>query len=106
MNNICFGIAGCGMIADWHAQSILHVDGAELVGASSRNPKSRDAFCLKYGVKPYESYEHMLKDPSVDAICICTPSGQHADMAVMAAQAGKHIVVETHGHYVRDVNRS
>ncbi|HBN85686.1 MAG TPA: oxidoreductase [Clostridiales bacterium] len=94
MNTIRFGIAGCGMIADWHAQSILHVEGAELVGASSRNPKSRDAFCLKYGIKPFESYEAMLKDPSVDAICICTPSGLHASMAVQAAQAGKHIVVE------------
>jgi UDP-N-acetyl-2-amino-2-deoxyglucuronate dehydrogenase len=93
MSNVRFGIVGCGLIADWHAQSILNV-GARLVGASSRSPKSRDSFCSKYNIKSYDSYEDMLKDPAIDAVCICTPSGLHADMAVQAAEAGKYIVVE------------
>jgi predicted dehydrogenase len=36
----------------------------------------------------------MLADPEIDAVCICTPSGMHADMAVDAAKAGKHVMSE------------
>jgi UDP-N-acetyl-2-amino-2-deoxyglucuronate dehydrogenase len=36
----------------------------------------------------------MLADPDIDAVCIRPPSGLHADQAVKAARAGKHIVVE------------
>ena len=94
MSDIRFGIAGCGMIAKWHAQAVSHVKGAVLYGASSRSEDSRDAFCKKYNIKPYVSYNDMLKDDCIDAICICTPSGQHASMAIAAAEAGKNIVVE------------
>jgi len=37
----------------------------------------------------------MLADPAVDIVTICTPSGAHKDPAVAAANAGKHVVVET-----------
>jgi predicted dehydrogenase len=36
----------------------------------------------------------MLRDPDIDAVCVCTPSGMHADHAVAALRAGKHAVVE------------
>ena len=36
----------------------------------------------------------MLSDPTVDAISICTPSGMHADQAVAALEAGKHVLCE------------
>lgn len=36
----------------------------------------------------------LLAHPEVDALCLATPSGQHAEQAVAAAQAGKHVLVE------------
>lgn len=36
----------------------------------------------------------LLADKAVDVVCICTPSGYHADVVKQAAEAGKHIVVE------------
>src|SRR5207248_2785947 len=33
-------------------------------------------------------------DPDIDVVSICTPSGMHADMAVQALRAGKHVIVE------------
>jgi predicted dehydrogenase len=40
------------------------------------------------------SLEELLASPEVRAVTICTPSGSHAELAVRAAQAGKHVVVE------------
>jgi predicted dehydrogenase len=44
--------------------------------------------------KTYTHYEDALADTSVDAVSICTPHALHCPMAVQAAQAGKHILVE------------
>jgi predicted dehydrogenase len=44
--------------------------------------------------RAYESYEALLGDGDVDVVCVCTPSGMHADNAVAALDAGKHVIVE------------
>jgi len=46
------------------------------------------------GVKGYPRYEELLADPDVDLIDICSPTHLHADMAVAALRAGKHVLVE------------
>lgn len=91
---INFGIIGCGMIANWHAGAIKAVEGAELAGFTDINLEGSNSFADKYGVKAYESLECMLSDKNIDAVCICTPSGLHAPQAIMAAEAGKHVIVE------------
>ena len=35
-----------------------------------------------------------MRDKDIDAVCICTPSGQHAKQTIRAARAGKHVLVE------------
>lgn len=45
-------------------------------------------------LKIYTNYQAVLDDPNVDAISICTPHYLHCPMAVEAATAGKHILVE------------
>jgi UDP-N-acetyl-2-amino-2-deoxyglucuronate dehydrogenase len=42
----------------------------------------------------YTDYEAVLADPKIDAVSICTPHNSHCPMAVQAAQAGKHVLVE------------
>jgi predicted dehydrogenase len=56
-------------------------------------PKALEA---AYGIplKPFASYEEMLADPAVDVIDICTPHPLHAEQAIAAAQAGKHLIIE------------
>lgn len=44
--------------------------------------------------KIYTDYREMLKDPALDVVSICTPSGMHGEMAIEAARAGKHILCE------------
>lgn len=95
MSTIRFAILGVGMIADYHRQAIeANADvGAELVSVGHYDPDRFDALSARFGV-PCVSEADLLAAPDVDVICLCTPSGQHADQAVAAARAGKHVLVE------------
>jgi len=94
MEQVRFGILGCGVVANYHAQAIADTEGAELVCACGRTPESTERFCKAQGIRPMGSYEEMLASPEVDAVCICTPSGLHAEEAIAALTAGKHLVIE------------
>ena len=89
-----FGIVGCGMIADFHVQALRSIADAHLIGVADVNFAGAKRFAEKHGVLAYKNYEDMLKDEAVDAVCICTPSGYHAELAKAALLAGKHVAVE------------
>ncbi len=93
--SIRFGILGAGMVAEYHRQAIEHLaaEGAQLACVAYRDPRRFDEVSSRFGV-PCVDEDALLTDPSVDAICICTPSGQHAAQTLAAARAGKHVLVE------------
>ena len=82
-----FGILGCGMIADFHAQAIKSLDNATLIGATDAVTDLAVSFADKYGIRAYKTFEDMLEDEQIDAVCICTPSGFHAENALAALKA-------------------
>ena len=89
-----FGILGCGVVADYHARAIDSLENAELWGVADNNTSKAISFAEKYGVKAYSDFASMLADADIDAVCICTPSGMHAQNALEALAAKKHVVVE------------
>lgn len=89
-----FGIIGCGMISKWHADSIRTIEGARLVGAADTDPRRAADLASQYGCTPFASADDLLACEEIDIVCICTPSGLHAEYAKKAALAGKHFVVE------------
>lgn len=90
-----FAIIGCGVIAPCHADSIVNMEGTELYAVCDIIHDKADAFAQRYGVKKvYYDYREMLKNPEIDIVCICTPSGLHGEMSIAAAESGKHIVCE------------
>lgn len=91
--SVKFGILGCGMIANIHADAIKNIKNVELVGVADNYVEFAQKFASKHGVKAFESYEQML-DSDIDVVCICTPSFLHADNAIDALNSGKHVVVE------------
>jgi len=94
-DTIGFGIIGCGVIAPFHAQSIQAAVGAEIVACCDVVEGKAKAFAGKHGIKHvYRDLDDMLKQDNLQAVCICTPSGLHAQNGVAAAQAGKHIMCE------------
>ncbi len=94
MKDIRFGILGCGVIGRVHAESVLQLDGAALGGVADVRPESAEAFARAYNTVAYPSYEEMLKSGAIDAVCICTPSGLHAEEALAALRAGVHVILE------------
>jgi predicted dehydrogenase len=92
MDNIDFGIVGCGFISNLHAYAVNNIEGAELKGVFDINVENGGNFARKYGIKYYGNINDLFNN--TDAVCICTPSGFHKDYAIKAAKAGKHIVIE------------
>ncbi|HEX2698059.1 MAG TPA: Gfo/Idh/MocA family oxidoreductase, partial [Anaerolineales bacterium] len=89
-----FGIIGCGRIAPRHADSLREIQGAQLIAVADILENRARHFADTYGARPYFDYHELLADPEIDIVNICTPSGLHANMAVEALQAGKHVIVE------------
>jgi len=94
MKTIRFGLIGTGMIAEFHAKAIAAVEGAELAGVFSRSPEKTAAFAQRHGTTAYDSLEALLAAPGLDAVCVTTPSGSHAEVALPALNAGKHVFCE------------
>ena len=89
-----FAIVGCGRVAPRHAQSLAELDSGRLVAVADVLEPRAQHFARTYGPEPYTDYRRLLDRPDVDVVCICTPSGLHAPMAIEALAAGKHVLVE------------
>ncbi len=90
------GLIGCGMIAEFHTRAIAEIPGARVAAVCDRFPAMSEKIAKLAGndCRVYPDVDSMLTDPDIDVVCVCTPSGSHKDPAVMAARAGKHVVVE------------
>lgn len=91
---IGFAIVGTGMIAEFHAQAIAQIPEARLISAYSRGSEKCREFAAKLGCKAASSIEELIADPEVQAVCITTPSGAHAEAAVPILLAGKAVLCE------------
>jgi UDP-N-acetyl-2-amino-2-deoxyglucuronate dehydrogenase len=89
-----FAIVGTGLISTTHYEQISAIEGAKLVAVYSRSEKKAKSLAEKAGADWYTDYNEMLKRKEIDIVSIITPSGTHADMAIEAARAGKHVMVE------------
>lgn len=89
-----FAIVGCGVIAPFHAQAISDLPNARLVAVIDLDEERAAQRGAEFGVDHSTDLEAVLRRPDVDAVCVCVPSGRHAEVGVRAALAGKHLVVE------------
>jgi UDP-N-acetyl-2-amino-2-deoxyglucuronate dehydrogenase len=90
-----FALVGAGVIGKVHARALIDLpDVAELVAVVDRDPAKAKALAGQYGAEASTDLDAMLRRDDIDAVTICTPSGLHADGAVAALDAGKHVVVE------------
>jgi UDP-N-acetyl-2-amino-2-deoxyglucuronate dehydrogenase len=91
---IGIGIVGYGSIGGHHLKAINDIAEAEVVAVSSRNIGKLNDRTELAGIKIYANHGDLINDEAVDMISICTPSGFHLEPALMAAKAGKHVLVE------------
>ena len=70
-------------------------ESSELLAIASRDVSRAEAFGDEYGIpRRYGCYEALLGDAGVDVVYIATPHPMHAEWAIKAAEAGKHMLVE------------
>lgn len=75
--------------------AIAAANNADFVGAVGSDISKTKAYTAKHGARmAYPSLKEMLADEAVQAVWIATPNHMHADMAVAALEAGKHVLVE------------
>jgi predicted dehydrogenase len=90
-----WGIIGTGRIAHVFAEGIAQSNTGTLVAVGSRTQDAADRFGETWNVPHrYGSYAELLKDKDVQAVYISTPHPLHAEWAIKAAAAGKHILCE------------
>jgi phthalate 4,5-cis-dihydrodiol dehydrogenase len=66
----------------------------KLVAACAPREQSRSAFLKEFGGAAYGDLDQLLADPNVEAVYIATPHQMHAEHAIAAAKAGKHILLD------------
>lgn len=89
-----WGILGPGSIAKSFAGGVAHSRHGRLVAIAARNSQKPGLAETFPGARILDGYEAILGDPEVDAIYISTPHPSHAQWAIRAAEAGKHVLVE------------
>lgn len=96
MKKLRWGVIGAGGIADRRTiPGMMLAENAELVAVMDISEELSESIRQKYGAKrAYTSEEELLKDPEVDVVYIATPIVVHAKQAKLAADYGKHILIE------------
>ncbi len=94
---LSIGIIGAGRIGKVHGESITyHVKEAQV--AAIADPFMNDAvksWADGLGIsKVYTDYRDILKDDGIKAVLICSSTDTHADIAIEAIKAGKHVFCE------------
>ena len=87
---------GCGSIAqESHLPAITRIPEARLVAVADTDESRAQLVSEKFGAEhSYGDYTELLQVKEVEAVDICTPTKFHADIAVAAAEAGKHVLCE------------
>ncbi len=90
-----FALIGAGIFGERHAQAYSRHPAVDFISVCDINAARAAEIAQRYGAgKSCADYKEVLVDPAVVAVSIATPDHLHRDVAVAAAQAGKHILVE------------
>ncbi len=95
MDVVNIGFVGTGGIARSHARGLSAVPQARIAAAADVSDAAVQDFAAANDVpRVYADYRHVLDNPAMDAVIICLPHALHAEAAIAAAQAGKHVLCE------------
>jgi len=94
LSKVGFAVVGCGSISKAHIHAIHANQRATLSAVVDIVPERAKAVAEKNNCLWFSSIEEMLAKANVDVVNICTASGLHMEPALIAAQAGKHLMIE------------
>ena len=88
------GIAGLGVASTQILPPLAKLPFIKITAAADTRTAAVAKFRQFYGGEGYATVEDLCRSANVDAVYIATPNPLHAEHAIMAAQRGKHIIVE------------
>ena len=91
------GVVGAGFVARLHAEAYRHVRGVdvELVSVTAARRERAELFAREFSIgQAVADFRAVLEDRAIELVDLCVPSHLHASMAIEAARAGKHVIVE------------
>ena len=88
------GIVGAGRVAASHAHAAQQLDGVALQAIAEVDEARRATFAQQYDCAGEHSLDALLRRDDVDLVVLALPHRLHADAAIQALQAGKHVLVE------------
>lgn len=94
MEKVGFGVIGVGTWGELHARVYQEDERITLAGVADMRPGRAESVAQAYGTMHYTDYHTLLADDLIKAVSITTPDFAHAEVAIAAAEAGKHVLVE------------
>jgi predicted dehydrogenase len=88
-------IFGTGFMGRVHLEAVRRLEYVEAAAIAGRNAEAAQRLGAGFSVSAMVSdYRDVLRDPTIDAVHICTPNARHFSMAMAALEAGKHVLCE------------
>jgi predicted dehydrogenase len=87
-------VVGTGFMGRVHLEMLRRVENVDVVAVVGRQLESAQKLASGYGVAAAADYKELLREPSLDAVHICTPNAMHYPMVKDALEAGKHVLCE------------
>jgi UDP-N-acetylglucosamine 3-dehydrogenase len=96
MRPIRYAVVGCGGIANnYHLKAMTALDDGQFVVACDLVAEKARETTARYGAQTWTTdYRRVLERDDVDLVCVFTKIEAHAEIAVAAAEAGKHVFVQ------------
>src|SRR6476660_9858298 len=95
MDRVRIGIVGVGNSATLNVPGYLRHEQCDVVALCDPRPDVLERRAREWGIeRRYETVDALLADPDVDAVEVLSPTPLHAEHAIAAARAGKHVSVQ------------
>jgi predicted dehydrogenase len=90
-----WGLLGAGGIGALFVDAIHAYSNQRFCAVAARSAERAERFARQHGIaRAYDSYEALVVDPGVDVVYVAAIHNAHADLALLAISAGKHVLVE------------
>jgi predicted dehydrogenase len=90
-----WGVVGTNWIAACFVQALTHHSDQKVVAVAARDAARTTAFAARHGIgRVHQRPGDLMDDPGVDVVYVATPHSAHAELALEAIAAGKHVLVE------------
>ena len=96
---IGYAIIGLGRIANIYMRGVPTTTNSTIAALVSGHRDKADRIAAQYGVPSksiynYDNFDEIVHNPAIDAVYVALPNSMHAEYAIRAAKAGKHVLCE------------